>query len=82
MPARASAAAPALSIRDVAERLSVNNRTIYRLAQAGALPGFKVAGTWRFLKSDLDAWIEQRKAEARRPTSRRAARPKRRRGRA
>jgi excisionase family DNA binding protein len=63
--------APAFTIRQVAERLNVNDRTVYRLAQAGKLPGFKVAGTWRFLESDIDAWIEERKMETRARKSRR-----------
>ena len=54
----------ALTVKQVAERLNVNDRTVYRLAQAGRLPGFKVAGSWRFLAEDIDAWIEAQKLEA------------------
>ncbi|MCZ7683730.1 MAG: helix-turn-helix domain-containing protein [Sandaracinaceae bacterium] len=63
---KASVATPsgALTIRQVAERLSVNERTVYRMAQSGELPAFKVAGTWRVLRTDLDAWIEKQKAIA------------------
>ena len=56
--------AAALTVKQVAERLNVNDRTVYRLAQAGKLPGFKVAGSWRFLAEDIDAWIEAKKSEA------------------
>ena len=35
---------PALTVREVAAYLSVNEKTAYRLAQRGDLPGFKVAG--------------------------------------
>lgn len=73
--------APALTVKQVAERLSVNNRTVYRLAQAGDLPGFKVAGIWRFLEVDINAWIDQQKSETKRRTSLCTARgQKRRRG--
>lgn len=58
------AASGALTVRQVAERLKVNERTVYRLAQVGELPAFKVAGTWRVLGADLDAWIEKQKAIA------------------
>ena len=51
----------ALTIKEVAKRLKVNERTVYRLANAGKLPGFKVAGNWRFLTDDIDEWIEQEK---------------------
>ncbi len=54
----------ALTVRRVAERLNVNDRTVYRMAQAGEIPAFKVAGTWRMLSADLDAWIEKQKAIA------------------
>jgi len=39
---------PAMTVRQVAEYLNVDPKVIYRLAQSGELPGFKVAGTWRF----------------------------------
>ena len=46
-----------LTIKGVADFLQVNERTIYRLAAAKKIPAFKVGGTWRFRRSDLDAWI-------------------------
>jgi excisionase family DNA binding protein len=52
---------PAMSVHDVAAYLNVDEKTIYRLAQRGELPGFKVAGAWRFQRHDLQRWIEQRK---------------------
>ena len=54
----------ALTVRDVAKVLSVDEKTIYRLVQTGQLPGFKVAGAWRFQRLDLDLWIEERKRVA------------------
>ena len=52
----------ALTVKQVAEMLSVNERTVYRMAQRGDLPAFKVAGTWRFLEQDIMGW--NRAAEA------------------
>jgi excisionase family DNA binding protein len=52
---------PAMTVRDVAGFLSVDEKTIYRLAQQGKLPGFKVAGTWRFQLQDIQGWIDERK---------------------
>lgn len=51
----------AMTVREVAGYLNVNEKTVYRLAQRRALPGFKVAGAWRFQRSDIDAWIEAQK---------------------
>lgn len=56
---------PALTVQQVAEILSVNERTVYRMVSKGELPGFRVAGSWRFLREDLEAWIAEQKAAAR-----------------
>jgi excisionase family DNA binding protein len=53
----------AMTVRDVAGFLAVDEKTIYRLAQQGKLPGFKVAGTWRFQLQDIQGWVDcQKKA--------------------
>jgi excisionase family DNA binding protein len=52
---------PAMTVRDVAGFLAVDEKTIYRLAQQGKLPGFKVAGTWRFQLKDIQGWIDEQK---------------------
>ena len=51
----------AWTIKQVAGLLSVNERTVYRLANAGKLPGFKVGGHWRFLPADVEEWIRMQK---------------------
>lgn len=51
----------AMSVRDVATYLNVNEKTVYRLTQKRELPGFKVAGAWRFRREDIDRWIEEQK---------------------
>ncbi len=51
-----------MTVRDVANFLNVDEKTVYRLTQKGALPGFKVAGTWRFKREDIDQWIAKQKA--------------------
>ncbi|MDZ7924044.1 MAG: helix-turn-helix domain-containing protein [Marinagarivorans sp.] len=40
-------------------RFVVFKRTVYRLAQKGEIPAFKLGGTWRFRRSELDAWIAE-----------------------
>lgn len=49
-----------LTIKEVAEYLKVNERTVYRLAGAKKIPAFKVGGIWRFLRSDIDQWIKDK----------------------
>lgn len=48
-----------LTIKQVAEYLKVTERTIYRLAAAKQIPAFKVGGSWRFSRADIDSWIKQ-----------------------
>jgi excisionase family DNA binding protein len=48
-----------LMIKEVAEYLKVTERTIYRLAAAKKIPAFKVGGSWRFSRADIEAWIKQ-----------------------
>jgi excisionase family DNA binding protein len=48
-----------LMIKEVAAYLKVTERTIYRLAAAKKIPAFKVGGSWRFSRSDIDAWIKR-----------------------
>ena len=47
---------PYLTIEDVARRFGVNRTTVYRLAQRGILPGFKLGSQWRFIPEVLEAW--------------------------
>lgn len=50
-----------MTVRQVAEYLSVSEKSVYRLVQAGDLPGFKVSGSWRFRPDDLQRWIDEQK---------------------
>ena len=53
-----------MTVREVANYPNVDEKTVCRLAQKGELPGFKVAGIWRFKREDIDRWIEERKLAA------------------
>lgn len=50
-----------LTLKEVAEYLKLAEKTAYRLAAEGKLPGFKVGGSWRFKKEDIEQWIERQK---------------------
>jgi excisionase family DNA binding protein len=47
-----------LTLDEVAVFLKAGKRTVYRLAQNGQIPAFKLGGTWRFRRSELDRWID------------------------
>lgn len=48
-----------LTTKQVAELLKVTERTIYRLAAAKQIPAFKVGGTWRFSRVEINQWIQR-----------------------
>lgn len=52
-----------LTIREVAELLKINEKTAYKLASAGKIPGFKVGGSWRFDRQEIASWIKRKVEE-------------------
>ena len=48
-----------MTIGEVADYLKVTERTIYRLAGAKKIPSFKVGGSGRFSRLDIDRWIRE-----------------------
>jgi excisionase family DNA binding protein len=46
-----------MTLQEVAEYLDCHEATVYRLARQGKIPGFKVGGQWRLMKSDVEEWI-------------------------
>ena len=50
-----------LTLKEVADYLKLAEKTAYRLAAEGKLPGFKVGGSWRFKREDVLHWIEEQK---------------------
>jgi excisionase family DNA binding protein len=63
-----------MTVREVADYLRVNQRTVYRLAAENRLPGFKVGANWRFKRDDLDGWIVAQSSAGRLPDETRAQR--------
>lgn len=48
-----------MTVDEVADYLKMKVVTIYKHAQDGKLPGFKVGSKWRFKKETIDKWIEE-----------------------
>lgn len=55
-----------LTVREVAELLKINEKTAYKLAAQGKLPGFKVGGSWRFERTEIATWIKRKVEEQQR----------------
>jgi excisionase family DNA binding protein len=54
-----------MTIKEVAAYLKLTEKTAYRLAAEGIIPGFKVGGSWRFRKEEIVQWTRnQRKRTA------------------
>jgi excisionase family DNA binding protein len=47
-----------MTIRQLADYLRVNERTVVKLVAEGALPGVKVGNQWRFRKAMIDTWLD------------------------
>ncbi len=54
-----------ITIKDVAEFLQIAEKTIYRMAADGKIPGFKVGGSWRFRRKEIENWLESRRNDKR-----------------
>lgn len=48
-----------MTVRELAEYLKIAEKTAYRFASEGKVPGFKVGGAWRFRKAEVDRWIKE-----------------------
>ena len=51
-----------LSIKEAAEYLEVEYKTVYRLVRQGALPAGKVGGVYRIRAEDIETYFEAQKA--------------------
>lgn len=52
-----------MTIKELAEYLKIAEKTAYRFASEGKIPGFKVGSAWRFKKEEIDAWIKRQSEE-------------------
>ena len=48
-----------MTIKEVADYLGVHASTIYKYAQQGTIPAFKIGSDWRFSQKHIDNWIER-----------------------
>ena len=49
-----------LTIEEVAKYLRVSDRTVYDWAQKGEIPAGKIGTVWRFKKSEVENWVNER----------------------
>ncbi len=46
-----------MTLRDVAEYLQLNERTVLKMAQKNEIPSTKVVNQWRFMRSLINEWL-------------------------
>ncbi len=54
-----------MTIDEVAKYLRMKKVTIYKHAQEGKIPAFKVGSKWRFKKATIDKWIADKESHKR-----------------
>jgi len=54
-----------ITINELAIYLRMAEKTLYRLASEGKVPGFKVGGAWRFRRTEIEKWISAQEKELR-----------------
>ena len=56
-----------LTIEEVAKYLRVSERTVYDWAQKGEIPAGKIGTVWRFKRSEIEKWVNERLSSGSRP---------------
>ena len=51
-----------LSVEEIAAHLGVNRDTIYKWIDRKKMPAHKVGRLWKFLASEIDAWVKKGEA--------------------
>ena len=49
-----------MDIRQAGDYLGISGDTLYRYASEGFVPAFKLGNRWRFRKSLLDSWMDEK----------------------
>ena len=52
-----------MNIRQASEYLGVSADTLYKYVNEQKIPAFKLGNRWRFKKSKLDQWMEEKSSQ-------------------
>jgi excisionase family DNA binding protein len=50
---------PIMNVRELATYLRLSEAKVYRMANSGSVPAFRVGKSWRFKKDMIDDWIQR-----------------------
>jgi excisionase family DNA binding protein len=52
-----------MNVRQAAQYLGVSPDTLYKYVNEQKIPAFKLGNRWRFKKSKIDQWMEEKSTE-------------------
>jgi excisionase family DNA binding protein len=52
-----------MDIRQASDYLGISPDTLYKYASDGFIPAFKLGNRWRFKRSRLDEWMDERSSQ-------------------
>ena len=58
-----------MSVREIAEYLNVNISSIYMWSQKGQIPAIKMGTMWRYRRSEIEDWLNERRSPRVEPES-------------
>ena len=61
-----------MNIRQASEYLGVSADTLYKYVNEQKIPAFKLGNRWRFKKSKLDQWMEEKSSQLEGPDATKA----------
>ncbi|HEV2272983.1 MAG TPA: helix-turn-helix domain-containing protein [Acidobacteriaceae bacterium] len=56
-----------MDIRQASDYLGISPDTLYKYASEGFIPAFKLGNRWRFKRSRLDEWMDERSSHGAAP---------------
>jgi PTS system nitrogen regulatory IIA component len=56
-----------MSVRELADYLNINISTVYTWSQRGQIPAMKVGNMWRYRRSEIEEWLNQRRSQPTEP---------------
>lgn len=55
------------TVKELGDFLKIAEKTAYRFASEGKVPGFKVGSAWRFRKNEIVRWIAEQEQKGGEP---------------
>lgn len=63
MPREKEGKKEVMTAKEVGEYLGFSKNWVYRQVEKGELPGARLGGNWRFKRSIIDEWLEDKLAK-------------------